>query len=151
DLVIAAFRAFQQRHPHALLLCHWPISATDGLREFGRSSHVDGPPCQEGGRLHVNRWLYNNGVPPDAVINLGSLRNAERPAVMRECNLAIFPARCEGEGNARILEALACGVPTVIPANTGHLDLAGDHVYLLKDQQQAAGFANEPGTADWGE
>jgi glycosyltransferase involved in cell wall biosynthesis len=50
------------------------------------------------------------------------------------------------------MESLACGVPTILSANTGHLDLIGAaHCYPLRSQGQVAGNAHYRGTEGWGE
>jgi glycosyltransferase involved in cell wall biosynthesis len=43
--------------------------------------------------------------------------------VVREADVALFPNRCEGGTNLVAMECMASGVPTILSANTGHLDL----------------------------
>jgi glycosyltransferase involved in cell wall biosynthesis len=45
------------------------------------------------------------------------------PSVLCECDVAVFPNRCEGGTNLVAMECMACGVPTYVSANTGHKDL----------------------------
>ncbi|MFP5514613.1 MAG: glycosyltransferase, partial [Alphaproteobacteria bacterium] len=76
-------------------------------------------------RLQVVEWAARYGVPPGAVIDLGPLRRADIAAIMADCHAAVFPNRCEGATNLVAMEAMGCGVPVVLSANTGHLDLIG--------------------------
>jgi glycosyltransferase involved in cell wall biosynthesis len=51
-------------------------------------------------------------------------------------DVALFPNRCEGGTNLVAMECMACGVPTILSANTGHLDLLKDGAALaLADQR----------------
>jgi glycosyltransferase involved in cell wall biosynthesis len=43
--------------------------------------------------------------------------------IVREADVALFPNRCEGGTNLVAMECMAAGVPTIVSANTGHLDL----------------------------
>ena len=45
------------------------------------------------------------------------------PHLIKQADVAVFASRCEGGTNLMAMETLACGVPTLISANTGHLDL----------------------------
>ncbi len=45
------------------------------------------------------------------------------PALLRDCDAALFPNRCEGGTNLVAMEAMACGVPSLIADNTGQHDL----------------------------
>ena len=45
------------------------------------------------------------------------------PDVLRRADVALFPNRCEGGTNLVAMEAAAVGVPVVLSANTGHLDV----------------------------
>jgi glycosyltransferase involved in cell wall biosynthesis len=62
---------------------------------------------------------------------------------LREADAAIFPNRCEGGTNLVAMEAMACGVPTILSANTGHLDLIRDGAALALTDQRA--IASAPG------
>lgn len=131
DIVLTAFRAFRQRHPEALLVLAWAAPSHDGLRA---SPHSDKLPEMSGPALQIDAWLAHNGIGPEAVLFCGQAARSDMPAILRECDLALFPSRCEPGTNPRAMEALACGVPTILSGNSGHLDLAGEHVYMLKEQ-----------------
>jgi glycosyltransferase involved in cell wall biosynthesis len=160
DLVILAFRAFASRHPDAVLVTCWhspwpKISA--GFK--GRLS----TPLSIGddGRLDVCRWAADNGISPAQFVDLGVVPNQLMPQVLREMNVALQPSRAEAGTNIPAMEAMACGVPVVAPANTGMKDivegsapgpLGADETTCLplRCQGPVEGFKNW-GTDGWGE
>jgi len=150
DIVLAAFRAFQQRHPEALLVTAWsnlwPLTALD----MAESRIATVPPRVEDGRLGITEWAVANGVPPESFVDLGLLARQSMAAAMRECDMAVFPNRCEAATNLVAMEALACGIPVVLSANTGHLDLvAEDRCYALT--RQDAVIDRDGTRIGWGE
>lgn len=150
DLVLAAFRIFQQRHPEALLVCCWSDLQPDDRVELAGSQYIEGA-IDEVGAEGLTAWLARNGIPQGAVLNLGNVVHSDMPGILRECDLALFPGRVTHATPLSAMEALACGLPTVLAANTGHLDLLGDHVYVLKEQADLAERSGDPGKAGWGE
>jgi glycosyltransferase involved in cell wall biosynthesis len=154
DIVVAAFRAFHARHPEALLLTAWHNHWRQTMVGIDAMGHVRGVPDVDAtGRVDVTAWLAANGVPSSAVIDLGAVENHQMPRILREADLAIFPNRCEGGTNLVAMECLACGIPTVLSANTGHLDLVGDESgYALRDQRPVRGGCPLYGGYEgWGE
>ena len=153
DLVVAAFREFRLRHPEALLLTVWhnPWPAT--LVGVDRAGHVEGlPEMEEDRRLRIGEWLAANGIPPDAALDVSPAPHVSLPYVLREADVAVFPNRCEGSTNLVAMEAMACGVPTVLSANTGHLDLADEsHAYVLRSQGPVGSVPLYRGYDGWGE
>ncbi|KAA3651809.1 MAG: glycosyltransferase [Proteobacteria bacterium] len=151
DLLIAAFRTFHQRHPEAVLVCTWGQSPPAEPQALAASPHVDGLPDGTDGALQLAPWLARNGIAPEAVIDLGRVPHGEMAGVLRECDLAVFPGRATHGTPHTIMEAMACGLPTVLSANTGHLDLLGEHAYVLTEQHAPIDLNDDPGTAGWGE
>ncbi len=100
DLVVQAFSVFAERHPDALLLTAW---ASPWPAEAA--------------------WAGLRGIAPHQVIEVGAVANRAMPRIMREADVALFPNRAEGGTNLVAMECMACGVPTLLSANTGHLDL----------------------------
>ena len=151
DLVVRAFRAFHQRHPEALLLTAWAspwywrdegFPAATGTAALNQS--VDG-------LIDTARWAIESGVPADALIALGRTPNIAMAHVIREADVALFPSRCEGGTNLPAMECMACGIPVILSANTGHLDLLTHQGAALpltrQTQPEAAGYH----TVEWGE
>ncbi len=155
DLVIAAFREFRARHPEALLLTAWHNPWPQTIIGLDTAGLVRGlPAVDERGRLALGPWLATNGLGADAVLDLGALPNQQIAQAVREADVALFPNRCEGGTNLVAMEAMACGVPTILSANTGHLDLLQltDAALPLTRQQPVRGRCPlYRGTEGWGE
>ena len=138
DLVLAAFKIFQARHPEALLITSWRNAWPDSAKGMANSVHVaSDPEVGPDGELMIKQWAVANGVPEDAFVDLGWVPNRQTAAILRDMDAAVFPNRCEGGTNLVAMEAMACGVPCVLSANTGHLDIIADgNCYALDDQRQ---------------
>lgn len=153
DIVVAAFRIFRSRHPEALLLMAWHNHWLHTMTGLDRAKHVIGLPTVDArGQLQITRWLTKNGIPADAVLDVGRIPNAIAPQILREADVAVFPNRAEGGTNLVAMESLACGIPTILSANTGHLDLIQpDRCYPLRTQRQVVRSEHYHGTEGWGE
>ncbi|MBD2096647.1 tetratricopeptide repeat protein [Trichocoleus sp. FACHB-591] len=153
DIVIAAFRAFRDRHPEALLLTAWHNFWPQFMLGLEQSGHVQGMPAiHADGRLRVVEWLVANGIPADACIDVGPIPNHMVGQIIREAHVALFPNRAEGGTNLVAMESMACGLPTILSANTGHLDLIGsDRCYALTHQKPAKSIPIFQGVEGWGE
>ncbi len=153
DIVLAAFRRFAARHPEAMLVTAWH-SPWPGLAQTVDASKLVAPVVlDEGGRVDVKGWAAASGIDPAQVVDLGAVPNALMPPILREMDVALFPNRAEGGTNLVAMECMACGVPVLLSANTGHLDLiADDTCYPLTHQRPVGGFGAGVGrTAGWGE
>ena len=71
----------------------------------------------------IASWLECQGIPRRNVVVPGILNSAQLSSLLKQADLAVFPNRCEGGTNLVAMEAIACGIPTVLSANSGHLDL----------------------------
>ncbi|MCA3313252.1 MAG: glycosyltransferase family 4 protein [Roseomonas sp.] len=136
DNVIAAWRIFAERRPDALLVAAWHNHWPDGARGIDASRRAKPLPFRADGAPDVVAWVAANGIRAEQFLDLGVVPNALVPAVLREADAALFPNRCEGGTNLVAMEAMACGVPTILSANSGHLDLLQDGAALaLTDQR----------------
>ncbi len=153
DLVVAAFRSFRLRHPEALLLTAWHNNWPQLIADLDLGGHVRGTPSVTAGRLDVTAWLVANGIPADAVLDVGRTPNALMGQVVREADVALFPNRCEGGTNLVAMECMAAGVPTIVSANSGHLDLVATGGTLALTRQRAVRPPTRfyRGTEGWGE
>src|SRR5262249_44883073 len=79
--------------------------------------------------------------------------NYRMPSILREMNVALFPNRAEGGTNMIAMECMACGLPTILSRNTGHVDIIqNDSCYTLDEQRQTLrGFTDTGEWAGWGE
>jgi glycosyltransferase involved in cell wall biosynthesis len=136
DNVMAAWRIFAARHPDAMLVAAWDNlwpQIAQGINVTGRTAPL---PFTAEGKPDMDGWAAANGIKPEQFLNLGLLPNASMPTILREMDAAVFPNRCEGGTNLVAMEAMACGVPCILSANTGHLDLIKDGTALaLTDQR----------------
>jgi glycosyltransferase involved in cell wall biosynthesis len=153
DIVLAAFARFARRHPEALLVAAWHSPWADYARSFQQSRILDAIPITPDGKVDLAGWVRAAGVSDEQFHDLGAIPNASLPGILREMDVAVFPNRCEGGTNLMAMECMACGVPVVLSANTGHLDLIDeDNCFPLREQaplpDNRAGFADVPG---WGE
>ncbi len=153
DLVVAAFKQFYQRHSDALLVTAWHNPWPQAAKSLGMSTHTtSAPETGADGRLNVAAWLNANGLPSESFVDLGALQNAQTPNVLREVDVALFPNRCEGGTNLVAMEAMACGVTTILSNNTGHHDLIRhDNCYALDMQLPIGALTGRKDLEGWGE
>jgi len=153
DIVIAAFRAFRQRHPEALLLAAWHNAWPESMQEIAAAGHVRGTPTADGDLVeNIGRWLVANDLPPESFLVLPETPNVYMASIIREADVAIFPNRGEGGTNLVAMEALACGVPTILAANTGQRDFADAEIcFPLQRQGEVQPTPMMPGVEEWGE
>ena len=136
DIVLAAFKIFHARHPDAFLLSNWHNNWAATTKDIAKSPHVVGSPCiNEQGVIDFKGWVMKTGLPDDAYLDVGSVPNAHLPPILAEADVALFPNRCEGGTNLVAMEVMASGVPCILSANTGHLDIiSGNNCYALQRQ-----------------
>ena len=154
DIVVAAWREFHRRHPDSQLVIAWDHPYPDIAKTVAIAGHVTPAPDPWGpDRSPLANWLNENGLPSGSFRNLGVVANRAMPDILRDIDAAVFVSRAEGGTNLVAMESMACGVPTVLSANTGHLDLiAGENCYPLRHQRAILpGTAGYAGTAGWGE
>jgi len=153
DIAIAAFKRFQKKHPEALLMTAWHNFWPQFMAGLEQTGNVVGlPQVTQDKRLRITEWLVANGIPGNAIIDIGPIPNHLVGQIIREADVAVFTNRCEGGTNLAAMECLACGVPTIVSANTGHRDIIADgHCYPLKKQGFVQATAIFPGVEGWGE
>ena len=96
------------------------------------------------GSINYNKWTAEIGLPEGAHIDVGAVPNANIPPIMAEADVALFPNRCEGGTNLVAMETMAMGIPCILSANSGHLDIiTDDNCYVLK-KQTASSPAMDP-------
>ena len=155
DIVIEAVRRFRERHPETLLVCLWsnPILGGFFVKLLDRSPHHPGI-LDHVGETEID-WaglIQSTGLPSHAVKVLETTENWILPQIMREADVALFPNRCEGGTNMMAMQAMACGVPCVLSANSGHLDIIEDGACIpLEHQGPVALDHRELSTEGWGE
>ena len=150
DIVVAAFREFVKTHPDAVLATTWHNQWPQSMEGIKLGSHVENvPQIDDEGNCDIARWIAENGVPAKNIHDYGLVLNHLMPKVFAEADVAVFPNRCEGGTNLVAMEAMASGVPCILSANTGHLDLIeDDNCYPITNQAEISGL---PYAKDWGE
>jgi glycosyltransferase involved in cell wall biosynthesis len=153
DLVMAAFSRFAKRHPEALLVTAWHSPWPQFARSLDLSGAAAPLTFNENGKLDLRAWASANGLADNQFLDLGAVPNAHMPQILREMDVGLFPNRSEGGTNLVAMETMACGVPTILSANTGHLDLIdGGNCFALDEQRAVAGEGAGVGSVSgWGE
>jgi tetratricopeptide (TPR) repeat protein/glycosyltransferase involved in cell wall biosynthesis len=153
DIVIAAFKRFRAKHPEALLLTTWHNFWPQYMLGIEQTGNVAGlPNINRDGSLGISQWLVANGLPVDSFIDIGLIPNHLAGQIVREADCAVFTNRCEGGTNLVAMESMACGIPTILSANTGHLDLIYSNIcYPLWSQGRVKLTAPFSGVEGWGE
>ena len=103
------------------------------------------------GHPDILDWAVANGIPREAVVVIGPTPNIAMPHVIREADVALFPNRAEGGTNLVAMECMACGIPTILSANTGHLDLLRHDGVAIPLTRQAPVTRGGIDTTDWGD
>ena len=125
DIVVEAFRQFlaTPEGANAILVTAWQNAWPQTMAGIWESGYVKGVPEKKGNQLDISSWLEINGIPRGNHIDLGWLSQAEMANAMRECDVGLFPNRCEGATNLAYVEALALGLPCISSLNTGQEDV----------------------------
>jgi glycosyltransferase involved in cell wall biosynthesis len=125
DVVVEAFRRFRKEVPSAVLSFAWDNLWTESMLSMTNSKYMDLKDlvCTE-----VNGNILISGINHDliprenqAVWRIGP--NNQMVYFYNHADLAVFPNRCEAGQTLPALEAMACGLPCVIPEWTGMEDL----------------------------
>ena len=150
DLVVQAFRVFAQRHPEAILVTAWHSPWAAPALTVNGNPGIAPLRLTDEGKIDMAGWIADNGIPESQYFDLGPIPNHLMARVLREMDVAVFPNRCEGGTNLVAMEAMACGVPSIISANTGQLDLTATGApYVLERQGEVA--SDDGSTIGWGE
>ena len=121
DILIEAFRKLIEICPDSLLIASW-FNDSASMSSISRSPYVSGSPIK-GDAESIRNWLELQGIPRRNVVVPGLLNSVQMSSLLKQADLAVFPNRCEGGTNLVAMEAIACGIPTLLSANSGHLDL----------------------------
>lgn len=153
DIVLAAFKRFRESCPEALLVSCWQNLLPPDAPAFELAGHCRNmPQVAPNYGLQLTPWLLAQGLPPESFVDLPFTHNLLMPMVLRECDIAVFPNRCEGGTNLVAMEAMACGVPTYVSYNTGQKDLVDMlGCGAFRNQKPVKPSASIQSVQDWGE
>jgi glycosyltransferase involved in cell wall biosynthesis len=150
DLVLLAFKEFSRRHDDAVLVTAWH-SPWPQLSAGFRGKLAAPLELAADGTIHVKKWVASNGINPDKVMEIKQIPNPLMPGVLCDMDCALFPSRAEACTNLPAKEAMACGIPVILAANTGVKDIIdGSNCIALKNQKPVLDF-KDCGTDQWGE
>lgn len=148
DLVVQAFSIFAKKHPDAILLTAWGSPWPRFAATLAENPAVAPIRFVNDQIPDLLGWTQANGIPAEQAFHLGVTPQISMPQILREADVALFPNRAEGGTNLVAMECMACGVPAILSANTGHLDLIEDrNCFPLLHQSPISGPAHN----DWGE
>lgn len=125
DVVLAAFKEFAEHHSDVMLVTCWHNLWPQTAATLAYSPHGAGAPTatSDGARLNIRKWASDFGLNMGQFVDLGLVSNRALAGLLNGVDVALFPNRCEGGTNMLAMECLAAGVPCILSANTGHLDL----------------------------
>jgi len=148
DIILAAFKVFHKKYPDSVLLTSWNSPWAETSQDLTHSPLGFGAPNIINNQIDVDEWCSRSGVPNSAFIHLGPTPNTLMPKIYDGVDIAIFTNRAEGGTNLVAMEAMASGVPTILSANTGHLDLISTNNCFILAQQKGYDI---PALKGWGE
>ncbi|HYK79256.1 MAG TPA: glycosyltransferase family 4 protein [Micropepsaceae bacterium] len=150
DLVLLAFKEFSRRHDDAVLVTVWHSPWPELSAGFQGKLHAP-LGLTPHGTIDVRTWVARNGIDPAKIIEIGQVPNALMPSLLREMDCALAPSRAEACTNLLAKEAMACGVPVILAANTGVKDLIAEGNSLALTRQRTLRDYPLAGTEGWGE
>jgi len=150
DLVLLAFKEFSRRHDDAVLVTAWHSPWPQLSAGFKGKANAPLELAADG-TIHVKKWVAMNGINPDKVIEIKQIANPLMPGVLCDMDCALFVSRAEACTNLPAKEAMACGIPVIVAANTGVKDIIDGSNCLALTKQKAIHDFTQCGTEGWGE
>jgi glycosyltransferase involved in cell wall biosynthesis len=145
DLVIKAYKIFQDTHKDALLIAAWFNGWPSNMNSMARSRNILFTPGTAYEAI-VQQTLSDNGVDLERVLVLGLMDNSAISQVYQNSDVGLFPNRAEAGTNLVLMEYMACGKPAIVSDCTGHKDVANlENAMLLQTSQVSHNGAT------WGE
>ncbi|MBF0268251.1 MAG: glycosyltransferase family 4 protein [Alphaproteobacteria bacterium] len=153
DIALEGFKRFHAKHPDSLLLTAWQNPWPESAANISRSRYAKAQPQPGVGvPLDIEGWVTAQGLAKEAHRDIGFVAHGLLPDLMRQADVALMTSRAESGTNLVAMEALALGLPTILSANTGHLDLIKTIPCLaLKRQSPVTPLMAEDGVLGWGE
>ena len=144
DLVIRAFAELARRHDDVLLVASWFNPWANYMDSMRLSRHINYRPG-EGFEATMNNLLADHGLTREKVLLLPPTPHHEMARVYKNCDLGIFPNRCEGGTNLVLMEFMACAKPALASFSTGHRDIVSKHNSVLLEEMQTIQITNADG------
>lgn len=130
DIVIAAFKIFNQRHPESRLICHWTNLWPETMRDMEQSKFIKYQHITSragwGWKTNALAALFAAGIPPEAIVLPKIDDHEQQASLYYSAHIGLFPNRGEAGTNLVMCEAIACGMPVIATHATGHLNITTD-------------------------
>jgi tetratricopeptide (TPR) repeat protein/glycosyltransferase involved in cell wall biosynthesis len=150
DRAIAAFKAFYQRHPDALLVATWQLPKSQDWavwQSIGFLPESFTPDLPQ----WVTTLLTAHGLSVEAFLIPEVTGQVQWAQVVQAADAALWCDRATATGQ-QAMESLACGIPTLLSANTAHLEWVQQNLgYPLQSQRPVLHPVATVGTQGWGE
>ena len=121
DIILTAFKEFIKECPNALLICPW-VNYMDNINTISESPYTIGSP-KSGLAEDISDWILQQGIPKHNFLVPNELNSSQVANLIKHSDITVFTNRCEGGTNLLAMESICCGTPTILSANSGHLDL----------------------------
>lgn len=133
DIVMAAFKLYQEKHPDAHLLYAWKNAWPESLKTMEQSNLIQFKYSDS--HLHALYDIFEpNGISMLKATPVPASSQVKQSTFIRQyADIAVFPNRSEGGTNLVAMECIASGVPTILNPATGQSDLI-DYAVALCDQ-----------------
>jgi len=150
DQTLLAFRKFHEKHKDSVLVTAWH-SPWPQISAGFKGRLTAALEIGADGALDFGKWVHQNGIDPQSVIDIGFVPNSLMPPVLREMDVCLQPSRAEACTNLPVKEAMACGVPVIAALNTGMMDLLNDENCITLKKHAEIKSKNGASTEGWGE
>lgn len=134
DLVLAAFKALQDKYPDLVLVNCWHNLWQQSMDLMVDSKLIRYERKGESWAEVMNHIYALNGIDPTRVFTIDLVPNETQRDLYSKTDIGIFPNRCEGGTNLVLMEYMACAKPVIGAYSTGQKDvLSTENALLLKD------------------
>ena len=134
DVVIEAFRRFKRSVPEAMLLMAWDNPWLDTCKSMNLSRYKHDVEIVSDGNCAFIAGVSHNLIAKEDQVSFRaygqdgkpiweSIPNRMMPNFYRAADVALFPNRCEAGQAMPAVEAVACGVPSILMDAHGMEDL----------------------------
>lgn len=123
DLVLKAFKIFNERHPDSVLINAWFNFWPKTIALMAQSPHITVEFKGEDYHQIMHHLYEINGLNTDSIITLPVVENRQLRELYKKTDVGLFPNRCEGGTNLVLMEYMACGKPVIASYSTGHKDV----------------------------
>jgi glycosyltransferase involved in cell wall biosynthesis len=133
DLVLAAFKALQDKCPDMVLVNCWHNLWPQSMDLMADSKLIRYERKGENWAEIMNHIYALNGLDTERIFTIDLVPNETQRELYRKTDLGLFPNRCEGGTNLVLMEYMACAKPVIGAYSTGQKDvLSADNALLLE-------------------